>query len=208
MRTILTLLLIIAVIFIAIIIWQTTAYKVSEPKFVVEKTDGAISIRQYPPIIVAEVTQTGKRYKAINSGFRLLADYIFGGNGKEKSIAMTAPVIQSRTKIPMTAPVTQQADNDNWVIRFVMPDSYQLNELPKPDNADVKLIPIPAKTYVVIQFSGFNSESNLSQHLKQLEAYVEENKLQTLGNPIYAFYNPPWILPFLRRNEIMLELQS
>lgn len=181
--------------------------RVDEPKFTVLKSDDDIQIRQYEPIIVAEVEVTGERKQAINQGFRMIADYIFGNNSPKKKIAMTAPVSQQPVeKIAMTAPVTQQGMKNQWKVRFVMPSSYTMETLPTPKNSEVKLISIPAKRFAVIRFSGFNSDKNLTNYREKLASYMTQNKLSAVGEPIMAYYNPPWTLPFLRRNEIMMEL--
>ena len=182
--------------------------QVAQPKFKTISAQGKFEIREYAPMIVAEVEVSGEREKAINDGFRLIAGYIFGGNVATNKIAMTAPVIQQRSeKISMTAPVTQQASGDVWKVRFVMPDSYSLDTLPKPNNARVKLIPVPAKRFVVIRFSGSQTDRNMKPHEQKLLDYVRENNLTTVGEPVFAFYNPPWTLPFLKHNEVMIELK-
>jgi len=181
--------------------------QVAQPKCKIISAQGKIEIREYAPLIVAEVEVSGERGKAINDGFRLIAGYIFGGNVATNKIAMTAPVIQQRSeKIAMTAPVKQQADGGVWKVRFVMPDSYSLNTLPKPNDDRVKLIPVPSKRFVVIRFSGSQTDRNVKPHEKKLLEYVKEQKLMTVGEPIFAFYNPPWTLPFLKHNEVMIEL--
>ena len=186
---------------------------VKEPKYQLVSQQGAIQTRRYKPLLVAEVTVEGERKEAARKGFRLLADYIFGNNrlsGTEKSskISMTAPVIQQESsKIAMTAPVMQtEKANKQWLIRFVMPADYTLKTLPKPNNQQVKIIEEPARTMLVIRFSGSIDKINLAEHLEQLNKYVKQHNLQILGGPIYAFYNPPWTLPMMRRNEIMYQL--
>lgn len=185
--------------------------QVSEPKYTVISSEANIEIREYAPILVAQVTVTGEREPAISSGFRLLADYIFGNNEGSHKIKMTTPVVQQEgEKIAMTAPVIQQESQDNlhWNVRFVMPAEYTLQTLPRPKNSVIAIMPIPAKYYAVIRFSGLARRSVLQKNLDLLLHYVDSKKLHKLGKPIYAFYNPPWTLPFLRRNEIMLELQQ
>ena len=189
------------------LVWQMTAFKAPEPNYQVLKNDRDIQIREYPALIVAQVEVSGKRAAAISAGFRLLADYIFGKNDGGHKIEMTAPVIQKGLTIPMTAPVLQEKKNEQWIVRFIMPDSFTLKTLPKPDNKLISLIALPVKKYVVIRFSGTNTQTNLDSHQKTLMAYISNNHLNPSGDPVYAFYNPPWILPFLRRNEIMIELQ-
>jgi len=186
----------------------TIMSRVDEPKFEIVTSEDNIQIRDYQPIIVAEVEVSGERAKSINNGFRMIADYIFGNNTTSKKIAMTAPVMQqSGEKIAMTAPVTQQGNGNFWKVRFVMPSNYTIQTLPAPHNTQVKLIEIPSKRFAVIRFSGFNSEHNISVHREKLFHYISKNKLTTVEEPVMAFYNPPWTLPFLKRNEIMIELR-
>jgi effector-binding domain-containing protein len=183
--------------------------RVAEPKFSVVATQGDIEIRAYPSAIVAEVEVAGERKQAINEGFRLIAGYIFGGNTPRQKISMTAPVTQQRgEKIAMTAPVTQQGKGDVWKVRFVMPEGYTLETLPRPNDERVKLIAVPSKRFVVIRFSGSQGDKNMKPHQEKLLEYVRDHKLLTTGEPILAFYNPPWTLPFLKRNEVMVELLS
>ena len=186
----------------------TIMSQVAEPKFKTLSTQGKFEIREYVPVIVAEVEVSGERKAAINEGFRLIAGYIFGGNSPGQKIAMTAPVLQQRGEnIAMTAPVTQQARGDVWKVRFVMPELFTLETLPKPANERVKLIAVPAKRFVVIRFSGSQTDRNMRPHQDKLLSYVREHSLLTTGEPSFAFYNPPWTLPFLKRNEVMLELK-
>lgn len=198
---------IIFLLFIIFLVWQMTAYKVPEPKYQVVIKQGDIEIRQYPPLIVAQVQVEGERYAAINAGFKMLADYIFGNNYTEQKISMTAPVIQQETQISMTAPVSQQKNGNAWRIRFVMPEKFTIKTIPKPKNKKILLLEVPAKKYAVIRFSGKNTEENLIDHEAILKDFIMKNNLKEIDVPIYAFYNPPWILPFLRRNEIMIEVE-
>ena len=180
---------------------------VETPNYEIVKSQDAIEVRQYDPLIIAQVQISGEREEAIGDGFRLLADYIFGNNIANQDIAMTAPVEQQKnTKIAMTAPVQQQSKGDYWQVSFVMPSEYTMDTLPKPVNERVVLKEIPAKTFVAITFSGTNSDENVKAHEKILLEYVEANDLSVISTPKYAFYNPPWTLPPMRRNEVMIEI--
>ena len=182
--------------------------QVEQPKYAVLESEGNIEVREYNPTIVAEVEVHGERRQALNRGFRLIADYIFGNNLSSKEVAMTAPVTQEAgEKIAMTAPVTQDGSGDSWKVRFVMPADYTLDRLPKPRNQEVRLLEVPARKTVVIRFSGFNTDKNINSHRETLLKYLAAHQLSTVGAPTTAFYNPPWTLPFLRRNEIMFELR-
>jgi len=182
---------------------------VEQARYTVAQVDGEIELRDYEPAIVAETTVTGSREEAIQSGFKTIADYIFGNNTTGENVAMTAPVTQqSGEKIAMTAPVTQQADGNQWKVHFTMPASYRLSSLPKPNNTAVKLKEVPAKRFAVQRFSGTASQDNLRQHRLALESWLDTQELHAMAPPVYAFYNPPWTLPFLRRNEVMIEVEK
>jgi len=186
----------------------TLMSQVEQAPYTVLESHGSIEVREYAPMIVAEVEVRGERMKALNQGFRLIAGYIFGNNLSAKKVAMTAPVTQEAgEKLAMTAPVTQLGAEDTWTVRFVMPREYTLETLPQPKNNAVRLLAVPARRAVVIRFSGSNTDKNLATHRDELLAYVAEHHLAVVGAPASAFYNPPWTLPFLRRNEIMLELR-
>lgn len=181
---------------------------VEQPKYTVVQAAGEVEIREYAPMVVAEVETTGAREDAIRQGFKLLAGYIFGDNTTKTSVAMTAPMTQqANEKIAMTAPVTQQAVGSAWKVHFVMPAEYTLDTLPKPNNKAVKLRKIEAKRFATIQFSGMADAENMQEHEQQLTRFLQDQKLVAASKPAYAFFNPPWTLPFFRRNEIMIELK-
>ena len=200
---------IIPIVLIGAAIWSQTLSNVEQARYSILKKSGDIEIREYTPHIVAEAVTTGDRKTAINRGFEIIADYIFGNNTAKSKIAMTAPVMQqSNEKIAMTAPVIQQeGQNGEWTVQFIMPEKYTLETLPKPNNEAVKLREIPARRYVAIRFSGNVDDQMLKSRQTELEAFVAAEKLETLGTPQYAFYNPPFTLPFLKRNEVMVEVK-
>jgi hypothetical protein len=194
---------------LAAALWGPIVSNVERPKYQVVESSGNIEIRDYAPMIVAEVDVTGGRRDAIGKGFRIIADYIFGNNTTAQKLPMTAPVTQQDSeKIAMTAPVTQQGDGNTWKVRFIMPSSYTMETLPKPHNAAVKLKEIAAKRYAVIRFSGMAGEDSLKRRTKELSEWVDAKNLAPESDPVYAFYNPPWPLPFLRRNEVMIEIPA
>ncbi len=197
----------VALVAAAAISWGPIVSNVEQAKYDVVETHGDIEIRDYAPMIVAEVSVSGNREAAISDGFRMVADYIFGNNISSQKVAMTAPVIQQPSeKIAMTAPVTQQGGEGLWVVRFVMPSSYTMQTLPEPNNSEVILKEVAGKRFAVIRFSGLAKGTSLEAHTKELEAFIQAKKFQAFSEPTYAFFNPPWTLPFLRRNEVMIEI--
>jgi hypothetical protein len=190
--------------------WLYFASNVEEPKYRVVVADGAIEVREYPPLVVAEVTRSGDRWAAVNAGFGPLARYIFAEDRAGDSIAMTAPVTQQQTRIAMTAPVTQSkvedAQSDTWVVRFVMPSAYTLESLPKPASADVTLRQLPETQRAVIRFSGVATDRLVAEQEATLRAWLAARQLEVSGPPTIAYYNPPLTPGPLRRNEVMLQL--
>lgn len=204
-----TLLVVLAGIIILAALAGNIMSNVEQPDYKVVSSQGKIEIRDYSPMILAEVEVSGERKEAIRKGFRILADYIFGNNTSKKKMEMSAPVTSELSeKIAMTAPVLQESHRDKWKVRFVMPKKYTLDMLPKPNSNDVSLIAVPSKRFVVIRFSGFANSKNIARHTEELEAYILAEKLHRVGGTLLAFYNPPWTIPFLRRNEIMVEIDS
>ena len=198
--------------------WTGTLMATEEPKFESLRKEDNIEIRRYVPVIVAATTVDGDMDSASNQGFQRIAGYIFGQNER---IAMTAPVVaeaqSNAEKIAMTAPVSiepQNAEGSNmagaqrWRIHFVMPSQYTLATLPKPLNPQVQLREIPAKTFAALTYSGINTENKVQEKTEQLLNWLKSQKIETLGKPQLARYNPPWTLPFLRRNEILQEIKA
>jgi hypothetical protein len=184
-------------------------YKSTEtPSYSVVQELGAAEVRSYAPRIVAEVTVQGERSDAINSGFRLLAGYIFGGNEGTAKVAMTSPVAQMPAeKIAMTSPVAQTGaqgagKNGPWVVQFTMPSTYTMDSLPKPKNAAIRLTPQPAERQVALRFSGLANTNVLAQKETELRAIADQAGLTLLQGPMYYFYDDPFTLPWNRRNEV------
>jgi hypothetical protein len=190
------------------ILWGPIVSNVEQARYDVVESHGKIEIRDYAPMIVAEVGVPGDRETAISDGFRKIADYIFGNNVPSRKVAMTAPVTQKPgEKIAMTAPVTQRGEEGLWQVRFVMPSSHTMESLPKPNSPDVVLREVTGKRFAVIRFSGRAKTKSLAERTRELHAFIENKQLQAISEPTYAFFNPPWTLPFLRRNEVMIEIE-
>ena len=184
-----------------------------EPKYTVLEKEPPFEVRVYAPMIVAEVQVEGDLDGASSQGFRLIAAYIFGQNQVSEKIAMTAPVTvvdQSvkNAKIAMTAPVGIESNAGKWVVSFVMPAEYTMETIPKPLNSQVQIRQIPAVKKAVISFSGFYNDQKVAEKTVELEQWMKSKNLQGAGTPNFARYNPPWTLPFMRRNEVMINLRD
>jgi hypothetical protein len=186
---------------------------IEEPKYSVLENAPPFQLRSYSPMILAQVEVQGDLDEASSQGFRLIAAYIFGKNRVQEKIAMTAPVAigeqsAKSAKIEMTAPVNIEGSAGRWNVSFVMPAEYTLESLPLPLDSRVVLKPLPAVKRAVITFSGFYNDQKLEQKTRELEAWMKSMNLQAVGSPQFARYNPPWTLPFLRRNEIMIDVKD
>ena len=169
-------------------VMTTQAIAIEEPVYQVEKAWEAeqIEIRAYAPRIMAV---TGMNEDS-DSGFRVLAGYIFGGNAEEQKIAMTAPV--------------QQTMAGEKEMAFMMPAEYALKDLPQPEDQRVSFREAPAYTAAVIQFSGWASAEKADENWQQLRRFLIAEGIDITGEPTLNQYNPPWTLPFMRRNEIIV----
>ena len=190
-----------------------TAMAIEEPAFTTLTEDREYSVRQYAARVVAETTVAGSLRTASNAGFRRIAGYIFGrnharGGGSARKIAMTAPVTVEPTsrRIAMTAPVTVGGDGEGWRVQFVMPAGYTLATLPVPDDPAVTLREVAPARYAVVRFSGLVGEERLREETARLREWMQRRGLAAGGDPSLARYNPPWTLPFLRRNEVLIPL--
>jgi hypothetical protein len=202
---------------------------IEEPKFEILQIDGNIEIRRYQPKLVAEVLVDGDLSKASNKGFRQIAAFIFGNNHAGRTddlnsttrISMVAPVViepqaqslSTSEKITMTAPVmvTPQTEAaaamhsaNTWLVSFVMPSKYTLATLPLPNDAAINIREIPGTTMAVLRYSWFNGIDRVQAKTEELNRWLSANHYAALGSAQLARYNPPWTLPMLRRNEIMI----
>ncbi len=179
-----------------------------EAQYIVLKSDGEYEVRQYEPMIIAETTMEGDYRSTSGKTFSKLAGYIFGGNQAESSIDMTAPVLQEQgsEEIAMTAPVIQKKTGEMWVTAFVMPRAYTMETIPKPLDKDIVLREIPAETVAVIRYSGLHSEKNITKYSEKLNDWIVQNGYRPASRPRAASFDPPWTLPFLRRNEVQIDI--
>ena len=196
-----------------LLIWMAISFftsRVSEPTYkLIKKADG-FEIRKYDSYILAKVDVKGNYKEATNEGFRILAGYIFGGNQRKLSIKMTAPVVESNAseKIAMTAPVleTNSTSTTLRTISFVMPQQYNLNSLPIPNNESIKFEEVPARHVAVLSYSWYTNEARVNKKKEQLLEMLKKQNIEVLAQPQNARYNPPWTVPFMIRNEILVDM--
>lgn len=180
-------------------------------------------VRRYPEHLLAEVVVEGSFEEAGNKAFRYLFSYIGGENRSSKKVAMTAPVVQDAAseKIQMTAPVVQQGlvargvdetaggtDASKFRVAFVLPEDFTIGTAPLPTNSLVVLRVVPESLAAVTSFSGRWSSESYQRHLDTLERALGAAGLHSIGAPRFARFDPPIKPGFLRRNEIILDLDN
>jgi hypothetical protein len=184
------------------------AMATEEPSYRIVVQLEPFEIRQYPPMIVAQVEVPGDLSEASSAGFRLIANYIFGNNISVRDGGLTTAE-PAPEKIAMTVPVIAEGKGGQktWLIQFVMPKQYTMDTLPKPNNPQVKLLPMGPQKLAVIRFTGFISDDKVQEKTAELMAWIKSRNEIALGNPRLARYNPPWSIPWMRRNEILIPIQ-
>jgi hypothetical protein len=201
------------------LVWMTVwgrpamAERVAEPAYTVMKKSGDVELRRYAPVVraVTVVSDVGWD-QALNEGFRRLAGYIFGGNTRRQSIAMTAPVTaqpaSSSMQIAMTAPVTAQPAARGVRVTFTMPAEHTLATLPTPQDRSVTLEAVDERLVAVRRFSGFASAGAFERERTALRNGLSALGVVAVGEVELARYDPPWTLPFLRRNEVAVDVEQ
>jgi hypothetical protein len=165
-----------------------------EPRYHVLNDVGPFQIRHYPSLVVAQ-TQVNADYKiASGLAFQRLAGYIFGDNKKHQALAMTAPVMQQKSATV-------------WLMTFVLPQGYLLSTAPVPLDSSVLIQEMPDKKVATIRYTGSLSEQGIEEKSAELTGWLIQQHYQAISPPRSAAYDPPWTLPFLRRNEVHIDIE-
>lgn len=180
-----------------------------EVPYTVVRTDGDFEIRDYGPVVVARTSAAGGFDGSTNESFGRLFDYISGANGGEREIAMTSPVYREAegTEISMTAPVFREGGDAGMAMEFALPAGTTLETAPVPTNPAVELVEHPPVRMAVLTYSGSSGAEKAATMTEALLGRVEAEGLTPTGPVRAAGYNPPWTIPALRRNEVMVAVE-
>ena len=183
---------------------EQTGYRVEQ------SLDGGIELRLYEERVYAETVVSRSDDGHRSAAFRALFDYISGGNAPADEIAMTTPVSSSLpgTEIAMTAPVQTSGGDDSYRMRFFLPETYRMETAPKPLDARVRLGAVPPRREAVLRFTGSTSDAAVEASMTKLLDGLARDGWRAAGEPVAYFYDPPWTLPFLRRNEVAVTVEK
>lgn len=177
---------------------------------VIARLGDAVEIRDYAPRTYAESSVPADGPEPRRDAFRLLFNYIAGANAGENKIDMTIPVATERpgAKIDMTAPVSTSNEGSDYRMRFFLPSKFTEENAPAPTNPAVRIGTVPARIEAAIRYTGSQSEEkNIVMRARLLDALAESTWKPT-GTPSAMFYNPPFSVPFLRRNEAIVAVEK
>ena len=164
--------------------------------FEVERSFDEFELRRYPDHVLVQVTVDGDFLRAGNLGFRPLIGYISGRNAQA-------------TRIPMTAPVTQEPlGGDSHTVSFVLPEGTDPTAVPVPTDASVATVSVPASLVAARRFGGGWTDARFEQNGAMLLAAVERAGMRTAGNLYFARYDPPWKPGFLKHNEALVRVEE
>ena len=166
---------------------QTMAYE--EANYEVVKENKEYEIRKYSDRLVIETNSIE------GNGFRKLFNYISGNNEESQEIKMTVPV-------------TPEIKNGSMTMQFYIPVEFNENNIPDPNNSEVKILNIKGGYYATIVYSGRASDNNYVKHKNILEDQLKKDKISIISKPIRATYNSPFTLPMLRRNEVIFKIET
>lgn len=197
---------------VSVIFGTGGAMAIEEPAYTVTQSTSYYEIRSYSKMLVAETTVEGTFEESGNRAFRILADYIFGNNRSKKKIASSGPVAQEKApeaseKIAMTAPVGMEKSGSGFLVRFTLPSSLTLESAPEPVDPRVTLRELPPRKLAVYRYSGSWSEDRFQSKLSEFKLILKRDGIPIVGTPHFARFNSPFMIWFLRRNEIWLEVR-
>lgn len=198
-------LIIVALVLVAWIIYSYFASNVEQLKYVVLEKKEKYEIRKYNKYIEAAVVVDGTGDESLREGFRILANYIFGGNLGKQKVAMTAPVL-AQEKISMTAPVLSQETAGKTKVVFSMPSKYTLSDLPKTADSRISFSEIPEKKIAAYSFTWYYTQKRIDEKKKEFLEILKNDNVTVVGEPIFAGYNAPGTFPLMLRNEILVEI--
>lgn len=180
------------------------------PKYDVVHEDDELEIRRYAALLRAKTFVPGDYAASMEIGFKRLESYLSGNNSRNVRLYPPDSAMQSDLRgehIPMTTPVIQSPSEDGWSVAFTLPRKYTFSTAPKPLDGQVELEQIPPQTMAILRYSGTVDEDGIQRKFRELRGWVQSIGWRTISEPIAAQYDPPFTIPFLKRNEVLVRAE-
>ena len=184
------------------------------PIYTLIKQTPTYQIRKYPPQTRASISTSsrpiptsGSYTTSGNGGFRILADYIFGKTQNKEVIGMTAPVINTATTLSFILPSKYSTNTKTNTEKG--DDGVNAAAVPVPVDQNIELKQIGERFMAVRTFSGTPTNANVEELASQLLVELKKDgdvEIVVDESIEYARYNPPYCLPSMRTNEIMIPI--
>jgi hypothetical protein len=173
-------------------LWSNSRAATKTPQYKLISLDGPLEIRDYPPLTIVKAPMSDGE---MDSSFRMLFRYITGYNAR-------------REKIEMTTPVLLDSANGSNSMAFIMPPATVAQGVPTPADYAASIAELPAARYAVLRFQGSRSRAGEAEAIHALRSYLAARHLTPAGDPVIAYYDPPWTPFFLRRNEVLIPIAA
>lgn len=174
---------------------QATRAGYESAPYKVVRTDGKFQVRDYPALMVVETSLARGNRSGSDGSFMRLFRFITGANEAKQKIAMTTPVFMA-------------GDETNTTMAFVLPAKLAADAVPKPADAAVTVRELAAGRFAVLRYSGGRNAKAEAAALARLRAWLRAAGLKENSSPVYGYFDPPWTPAFMRRNEVMLRIES
>jgi effector-binding domain-containing protein len=173
-----------------------------QPSYNLVFQQNGLEIRDYAPAVVVETQVVASRRDAAGDAFRSLFNYISGNNDASLEIPMTSPVAQTYAG--------RERDNvsGKWAVRFFLPRDLSAEAIPEPLQLGVNIVTLGAQRFASVSFKGTQNDKKVAKNSARLREFIAQNGYRVSGQPVYAFYDPPFVPWFLRDNEILFPIEK
>ena len=198
------------VVFCGWVVWGWWAVRgLQESPYEVSQRHDGYEVREYGPLLAAQVSVVGSWSQAWEQGFVMLENYLSGDNTVQESIAMKRAIgMEPQSEdIAGAVPVLQQERGGVWLISFVLPPQWTDVTVPRPNDPRVRIVRLPARTIAAVTFSGRAAHDQVMRNESRLRESLAKNRAVITGPTTVAQYHLPGTPPFLRHNEILIPIR-
>lgn len=173
-------------------LWANSRAATESPRYRLLRMEGEVEIREYPLLTVVNAPMSSG---GVDGAFQRLFRYIGGNNARGEKIAMTTPVLMA-------------SGNGSREMSFIMPHGTVPQTAPAPLDSSVSVSELSGGTFAALRFGGGRCPENEQRAVESLRSLLTRRELAAAGDPIIAYYDPPWTPLFLRRNEVLIPIET